>query len=244
MSGHSKWSQIKHKKAITDAKKSKIFGKLARVITLATRDKGGNPDTNAALRLAIENARSFNMPTDNIERAIKRGTGEIEGAAMEEVSYDAYGPGNVALIVKGITDNKNRTLSEVRHILTQYGGKLAEGGVSWLFDRKGVIEISANENSDKTKENLEMLTIEAGAEDIIWKENILNIYVQPENLEAVKNNLEKAGLKIASVLLDLIPKTPIEITDEKIKNQLEKLLDALDEHDDVNEIYTNAKNAY
>lgn len=241
MSGHSKWSQIKHKKAITDAKKSKIFGKLARIITLAAKGKGGNPETNAPLRLAIDNARSLNMPADNIERAIKRGTGEIEGVVMEEVSYDAYGPGNVALIITGITDNKNRTLGEVRNILNKLNGKLAEGGVGWLFDKKGVIELSTEENSGKNKDELELAVIEAGAEDIKWDDNILKIYTQPENFEATKKNLEKTGLKIASSSLDLIPKTPIEITDEKIKNQLEKLLDALDEHDDVNEIYSNLK---
>ncbi len=241
MSGHSKWSQIKHKKAITDGKKSKIFGKLARLITLAVRDKGDNPEINATLRLAIDKAKQMNMPIDNIERAIKRGSGEMAGAQIEEVTYDAYGPGNIALIIEGITDNKNRTLSEIRNILTKHNGKLAEGGVQWLFDKKGVIELSAEENNGKNKEELELSVIEAGAEDIIWQDNNLKIYTLPENFEITKNNLEKTGLKIDSSSLDLIPKTPIEITDEKIRNQLEKLLDALDENDDVNEIYSNLK---
>lgn len=239
MSGHSKWSQIKHKKAITDSKKSKIFGKLARLIALAARDKGANPEINATLRLAIDKAKQMNMPIDNIERAIKRGSGDMAGARMEEVTYDAYGPGNIALIIECITDNKNRALSEVRHILIQHGGKLAEGGVQWLFDKKGVIELLTEENSGKSKDELEMAAIEAGAEDIIWFKNILKIFTQPEKFETTKNNLEKSGFKISSSSLDLIPKTPIEITDEKIKNQLEKLLDALDENDDVSDIYSN-----
>lgn len=241
MSGHSKWSQIKHKKALTDAKKGKIFSKLARIITLAAREKGGNPETNSALRLTIEKAKVMNMPAENIERAIKKGAGETEDVKMEEVIYEAYGPGNIALIIEGITDNKNRTLSEVKHILLQADGKLAEGGsVIWMFDKKGTIEVRLLESPFETKEELELAVIDSGAEDMAWhEENILGICMPVEKLEEIKKNLEKQEIKISSSSLDWIPKNPIIIDDTKTKERIDKLFEALDEHDDINEIYSN-----
>jgi len=242
MSGHSKWSQIKHKKAAIDAKKGKIFSKMARLITVAAREKGGDPARNAMLRLTIDKAKEFNMPSDNIERAIKRGTGEIEGTKIEELLLEAYGPSGIAIIIEGTTDNKNRTLPAIKHILTQHGGKLAEtGNVSYLFERKGVIILKITNN----KETLELLTIEAGAEDIKEikhnSDNFLEIYTKPEELENTKKILEQKNIAIESTSLDWVPKSEIEIIDQKTKEQIEKLFDALDENDDVNEIYSNIK---
>lgn len=242
MSGHSKWSQIKHKKALTDAKKGKIFSKLARQITLATKEKDGDPEKNAALRLMIEKARSFNMPQENIERAIKRGTGEIEGVKIEEFLLEVYGPGGVALLIKGATDNKNRTLSEIKNLLTQHQGKIAESGsVSWLFERCGVINISLPDNQ-KNKDKLEMQAIEGGAQDIKWldAEN-LEIYTKPEELEKTKKYLERADVKISEAGLGWKAKNGISAPDEKISEQAQKLFEALDENEDVNEIYSNLK---
>lgn len=252
MSGHSKWSQIKHKKALTDAKKGKIFSKLARIITLAAREKGGDPAKNSGLRLAIEKAKSMNMPSENIERAIKRGIGKIEGIKMEKIVYEAYGPGGIALILEGITDNKNRTIPEVKRILSQNGGKLAEGGsVIWMFDKKGAIEVKLSESPFKTQEELEMAVIDSGAEDMHWRaptpnfdiggreEDILEIYMPIEKLEEIKKNLEKQGVKIGSSSLDWVPKNPIVIDDQKAKEQIDKLFESLDEYEDINEIYSN-----
>ncbi len=241
MSGHSKWSQIKYKKAITDAKKSKIFSKLARIITLATREKGGNPETNATLRLAIEKAKSMNMPADNVERAIKRGTGGAEGIIMEELLYEAYGPGGVAIILEGITDNKRRTVAEIKHILGQYGGKLAEGSsVLWMFDKKGVIEIGASDMPSIDKPSLEMIAIESGADDLVWREgNILEFYSAPEKMEGSKKNLGKEKIIIDSSSLSWIAKNTLATNDPKTREQLNKLFDALDEQEDINDIYSN-----
>ncbi|HEB01373.1 MAG TPA: YebC/PmpR family DNA-binding transcriptional regulator [Candidatus Portnoybacteria bacterium] len=234
MSGHSKWSKIKHKKAITDVKKGKIFSKIARMISVTAREKGGDPETNSNLRLAIEKAKSVNMPRENIERAVRRGAGEGE-EKLEEVTYEAYGPGGIALIIEGITDNKNRAVSEIKHILSKHNGKLAEtGSVQWSFERKGVITIE-----NKKGEEIELKLIEAGAEDIKLKDGFLEIYTKVEELEKVKNNLAKEGLTVESVSLDWLPKNPATIENPKDKEQLEKLFEALDENDDINEIYSN-----
>lgn len=242
MSGHSKWSQIKHKKALTDAKKGKIFSKLAKVISLIAKNDG-NIETNPSLRMAVEKAKSVNMPAENIERAIKKGSGEIEGAKMEEVIYEVYGPGGSALILEGITDNKNRTIAEIKHILTRCNGKLAEtGSVNWLFNKKGVLEIQMSENKNKTKDDLELIIIESGADDFEWlQDDTLIIYTSTDKLEETKKYLENRQIKINSSALDLIPKNPINIDDPKIKEQFNKLFEALDEHDDINEIYSNLK---
>ena len=239
MSGHSHWAGIKHDKGIADAKRGMAFSKLARMISIAAK-KGRDPSINSALRVAIEKAREINMPTENIERAIKRGTGELEGTKLEEVIFEAYGPGNTAIIIEGITDNKNRTLNEIKKILGQSGGKLAvAGSVQWLFERKGVITVSIVANQEKiTKENLELKAIENGAEDISWKDDFLNIFTKTEILEKVKKSLEDQGLKIESASLDWTPKNLINI-DEKNRLACQKLFEALDENEDVQEVYSN-----
>jgi len=242
MSGHSKWSKIKRGKAITDAKRGKVFSKYVKMISVAAREKGGDPKTNPTLRMVIEKARSENMPYENIERAIKKGTGEIEGARMENFTYEAYAPGGIALIIEGITDNKNRTLSEIKHMISTLGGKFAESGsVSYLFQKKGVIIIN-NEEKKIPKEDLELMAIESGAEDMKWvDENILEIYTKPEELDAIKKSLEENGASADSSSLDWVAMSEIAAPDEKTNAQVERLMDALDEHDDVNEIYSNLK---
>jgi YebC/PmpR family DNA-binding regulatory protein len=242
MSGHSKWSQIKHKKAITDAKKGKIFSKIARMISVAARESGGDPSANYKLRVIIDKAKTVNMPSDNVDRAIKKGTGELEGVKMEEFTYEAYGPGGIALIIEGITDNKNRTLSEIKHALSSQGGKFAESGsVSFLFQKKGVIVVN-NETKKADKETLELAVIDAGADDLSWQdETILEIHTKPEDLEKVKAALKQNDIEIESSSLDWVPLNEISIEDAKLQGQAEKLIETLDERDDVNEIYSNLK---
>jgi YebC/PmpR family DNA-binding regulatory protein len=242
MSGHSHWHSIKYQKTAADAKKSKAFSKMSREITIAARE-GGNPEFNSKLRLAIERAKSIRMPAENIERAIKRGTGELVGEKLETVLFEAFGPGGIAIIIEGITDNKNRTLGEIKQILNQYNGKLAgEGAVKWLFERKGCLTINLEDQSltTKTKEELELMAIEAGAEDIYWHEKILDVYTKPEELEKVKKNLEEKGVKIDSASLDWVPKEEISLNEEE-KAVCQKLFEALDENDSVQEIYSNLK---
>lgn len=240
MSGHSKWSKIKRGKAITDAKRGKLFSKMARIISVAAREKGADPKFNPILRMAIEQAKAVNMPNENIERAIAKGAGNEGEVKMEEFLYEAYGPGGTALLIEGITDNKNRTLSEIKNILTKNNGKFVEaGGVNYLFGRKGVIII----DSEKTTLNvdaLELAAIEAGAEDTKWRQdNVLEIYTKIENLEEIKKNLESKNIPAESSSLDWVAKSEIEAKDEKTKIQIEKLSEALEEQDDVNEIYSN-----
>jgi len=241
MSGHSHYSKIKHKKSITDAKRGQMFSKMARVLAIAVREGGADPVTNSKLRLAIEQAKAINLPKDNIERAIKKGSGETEGAQLEEVLFEAYGPGGIAIIIEGITDNKNRALGEIKKILNQHNGKLAgEGSVKWLFERKGVIIIEAENQTPEFKEELELKAIEAGAEDVFWRDGFLEIYTKANDLESIKSDLEKQGQKIESVSLEWIAKEEIEI-EEKQKQACEKLFESLDESDSVQEIYYNIK---
>lgn len=236
MSGHSHAKTIKHAKDLTDKKKGQMFSKMARVISIATKEGGGDPTTNSKLRIAIEQAKQFNMPKDNIDRAIKRGTGELAGEKLEPVVFEAYGPGGIAIIIEGITNNKNRALGEIKQILNQYNGKLAsEGSVKWLFERKGALIVDGKQ---KSKDELELEAIEAGAEDIYWYDDILDIYTKPEELEKVKNNLEKKGIKIDSSSLDWVAKETIEV---KEKEACQKLFEALDESDSVQDIYSNLK---
>ncbi len=240
MSGHSHAKTIRHQKEITDQKRGQIFSKMARLISMAAK-KGGNPETNSVLRMAIEEAKGFNMPKENIERAIKRGTGEIGGEKLEEVLYEAYGPGGIALIIEGITDNKNRALGEIKQILNQYKGKLvSEGSVKWMFEKKGCVTVDLKSQTEnlQPKEGLEMMAIEAGAEDLYWHNDVLDIYTQIEDLEKVKENLETKGIKTESASLDWKPQKMIE-TEEK-ENCL-KLFEALDESETVQEIYSNLK---
>lgn len=241
MSGHSHAKTILHKKQITDAKRGKIFSKLAREISVAVREKGGDPEINSKLRLVIEKARQWNLPKDNIERAIKRGTGELAGEKLESVLFEAYGPGGIAIIIEGITDNKNRALGEIKQILNQNNGKLAgSGSVKWMFERKGCIEVQSTKHEEKKKEELEMATIEAGAEDIYWHNDLLDVYTKPEELEKVKKNLEAKGIQAESTTLDWVAKEQVEL-DEKNKESCQKLFEALDENDVVQGIYSNLK---
>jgi len=241
MSGHSHWATIKRKKGATDAKRGQEFSKMVRVITIAAREGGTDPNSNSKLRMAIEKAKYLKMPSENIERAIKRGSGEQEGAKLEESIFEAYGPAKIAIIIDTITDNKNRTLGEIKQILNQHGGKLAqEGSVKWMFEQKGAIAVNiANQpESLKNKETLELKAIEAGAEDISWFEDNMDVYTKIENLETVKKNLEKEGVVIESSSLDWIAKDSIPVTASE-KESLEKLFETLDESDSVQEIYSN-----
>jgi YebC/PmpR family DNA-binding regulatory protein len=204
------------------------------------KEKGPDPSINAKLRLAMEKAKEVNMPKENVERAIKRGSGEDEEGKLEEVSFEAFGPGNTALIIEGITDNKNRALGEVKQILSKNNGKLVgEGAVRWMFDKKGIIAIDKNQGA-MTKEDLELTAIEAGADDIYWRETGLDVYTKPESLESVKKNLEAKGVKIESSFLGMIAKEEVAVS-EKEKADCEKLFEALDESDEVQEIYSNVK---
>lgn len=243
MSGHSHAKTIKHQKGLADAKRSAAFSKMAKELEIAAKE-GGDPTFNSKLRMAIERAKGVNMPTENIERAIKRGTGELEGAKLEEVSFEAYGPGNIAIIIDGITDNRNRTLGEIKQILNQNNGKLvAEGSIRWMFERKGAIIVNLklqNENF-QNKENLELAVIEAGADDIYWHDDMLDVYTKPEDLEKARKNLEEKGIKIESYLLDWVSKENIEV-DVATSEACQKLFEALDENDSVQEIYSNLVN--
>lgn len=240
MSGHSHFKSIKYKKGLADAKRSQAFSKLAREIAIAAK-QGGDPEFNAKLRLAIEKARGVRMPTENVERAIKRGTGEVAGEKLEEVLFEAYGPGGIAIIVEGITDNKNRTLGEIKQILNEQGGKLVGGGaIKWMFERKGciIVDLRLQIEDFKAQERLELLAIEAGAEDIYWHNDILDVYTKIEDLEKVKRSLEERGIKIESSSLDWVAKEMVELG-ENDKMACQKLFEALDENEAVQEIYSN-----
>ena len=238
MSGHSHFKTIKHKKEGADAQRSKIFSKMASEIAIAARG-GGEPDANPRLRMAIDRARSFNMPTANIDRAVKRGTGEEKGAALEEVLFEGYGPSNIAILVEGITDNKKRALGEIRQAFEKNKGKLAgEGAVRWMFERRGAISVHPG---DTPKEDLELLSIEAGAEDTYWKgDGVLEIYTKPSAIEQVKQALEQQQISIESSSLEWVPKERVPVQ-EQDKEATEELFEALDESDAVQEIYANTK---
>jgi len=237
MSGHSKWSQIKRQKGVADARRGQLFTKLTREIIIAAREGGSNPEANFQLRLAIQKARDNNMPNENIERAIKRGSGELEGANLEEMVLEGYGPGGVAILVQALSDNRNRTLQEVRNVFTRHGSSLGESGcVSWLFDSKGVITIPLN-NLDA--EELELQAIDAGAEDVNVENDCLEVYTKPEELEKVRATLAENNLPITSAEVCIVPKTTVEM-EEKAALQTLKLLDKLEELDDVNQVTSNA----
>ncbi len=240
MSGHSHAKTVKRVKDAEDKKRGKAFSKIARVIIWTAKEGGSDPSSNYKLKMAIDQARQANMPKENIERAIKKGAGELAGEKLEQFVFEAYGPGKTAIIIEGITDNKNRSLSEIKQILNQYQGKLAgAGSVKWLFERKGTITVN-NEQGTINKEELELKAIEEGAEDIYWHEDLLFVYTKPEELEKVKRNLEEKGIKIESSSLDWVAKETIE-NEEKEKESCEKLFEALDENDAVQDIYSNLK---
>ena len=237
MSGHSKWAQIKRKKAATDVKRGKIFTKLIKEIITAARLGGGDPNSNARLRAAIEAAKAENMPKQNIERAIKKGTGELEGSYYEEVSYEGYGAGGIAILISALTDNRNRTVSEIRYLFNKYGGNLGETGcVSWMFEKKGVIAFAKNEIDE---ERLMELTVEAGAEDIKIEENEFEVITTPEEFDRIKQFFDKAGLKYERAEITMICKNVVKITDKNQAERILKLMDALEDHDDVQKVYAN-----
>ncbi|MFS8639361.1 MAG: YebC/PmpR family DNA-binding transcriptional regulator [Symbiobacteriaceae bacterium] len=238
MAGHSKWANRKHRKARQDAKKGKIFSKLSREIITAVRQGGGDPDANPRLRLALERARQYSMPAENVERAIKRGLGELEtGEEYEELIYEGYGPGGVALMLEILTDNRNRSAGEIRHIFAKHGGNLGESGcVAWMFDRKGVITVAGD--SLPSEDDLLLIAVEAGAEDMKREDDAYIIYTNPDDLHDVREALEKAGVPVQNAELRMIPKTEVRV-EGKEAEQLLRLLDALEEHDDVQEIYGN-----
>ncbi len=242
MAGHSHAKKVRKLKEADAKRRGQIFSKMARLIQVAVRQGGPNPETNPRLRMAIEMAKSYNVPSENIERAIKRATGEIEAEKLEEISFEAIGPGGIALIIEGITNNKNRTINELRHILNRFNSKLVqEGGVKWMFERKGCITVDLkNQDQSLKKDDLELIAIEAGAEDLYWREDELDIYTKIEDLDKVKRELQEKGIKIESSTLDWVPKERIEVSENQ-KETLLKLFEALDESDSVQEIYSNAK---
>ena len=237
MSGHSKWSSIKHQKGVADARRGQLFTKLTREIIVTVRQGGSNPESNFRLRLAIQRARDNSMPSDNIERAIKRGSGTVEGAALIEMVLEGYGPSGTAILVQALTDNRNRTLQEVRNIFSRSGCSLgANGCVAWLFESKGLITVETN-NLDA--EELALQAIEAGAEDVNVENDYVEVYTKPEELEVVRRALEQKNLPIALSELSMLPKTTIEL-EEKAALQTLKLLDKLEEMDDVQHVFSNA----
>ena len=236
MSGHSKWSTIKHKKAAMDARRGKLFTRLAREITIAACEGGGNPDVNFRLRLAIDKAKAANMPKDNIERAIKRGTGELKGEELVEVMYEGYAPNGVALLVQALTDNKNRTVAEIRRTLTRQGGTLADAGsVAWQFDRKGYIAIAPDGADEET---IFEIAVEAGAEDVVFSDDLIEVYADLEYFQAVRQALEDAGIRFETAELAMIPKTTMQLG-EKETLQVMGIIDALEGLDDVQQVYSN-----
>jgi YebC/PmpR family DNA-binding regulatory protein len=237
MSGHSKWSTIKRQKGVADARRGQLFTKLAREIIVAVREGGDNPESNFRLRLVIQKARDNNMPLDNIERAIKRGSGHAEGAALVEMTLEGYGPSGVAILVQALSDNRNRTLQEVRNIFTRNGGNLGEAGcVAWLFDSRGLITV---ETDGKDAEELALEAIDAGAEDVKVENKYVEVYTRPEDLEKVREALEAKNITIASAELSMIPKSTIDM-EEKAALQTLKLLDKLEELDEVQNVASNA----
>ena len=236
MSGHSKWHSIKHKKGAADAKRGKIFTRLIREITVAARDGGGDPDMNPRLRKAVSDAKAANMPNDNIDRGIKRGTGELEGVSYDEITYEAYGPGGVAVLIETMTDNRNRTVAEIRHLLSKNNGNLGESGsVSWMFDRKGYFVVSKDE---KPEDELFEIAIEAGAEDMKDDDENLEIFTGQENFEGVRDALKTAGISTQVAEISMIPQNFIKLEGTDAQQML-KLYDAIDDHDDVQNIYSN-----
>ena len=236
MSGHSKWASIKHKKAATDAKRGKLFTKLARAITVAAREGGGDPDANATLATAIQKARDQSMPKDNIQRAIDRGTGEgSDGTTIERILYEGYGPGGVALLVDALTDNRNRTGSEIRHAFDRHGGSLGEpNSVAWIFEKRGVILIDA----DRYGEDDLIVAIDAGAEDVVADGTSLRVLCAPADLAAVRAALDEAGVEVESADVVMDPKSTVEVGEGEAARLL-RLIDVLDEHEDVDAVHAN-----
>jgi len=237
MSGHSKWHSIKHKKAAADAKRGKIFNRHAKLVEVAARQGGGDPEKNPRLRTEIQAARDANMPNDKIERAIMKGTGQIEGVQYEEVMYEAYGPEGVALMIDTLTDNKNRTVGEIRHLLTKHGGNLGESGsVAWNFTQKGVIHVPVEGNDeDKVLETV----IEAGAEDFSTEGDVYEVTTDPKDFMQVREALDGAGISVRSGQITRIPGSTVKLESEDVARKVLKLMDVLDDHDDVQNVSAN-----
>ncbi len=236
MSGHSKWHSIKHKKGAIDAKRGRMFTKLIKEITIAARIGGGDPEGNPRLRKAIQDAKGVNMPADNIKRAVQKGTGELEGGQLDEIMYEGYAPGGVAMLVDVVTDNRNRTVSEIRHVFSKNGGNMGESGsVSWIFHKKGYIGI---EKSKADEETLMTLAIDAGADDFESDESMYEIYTSPDVFEKVLNAIKGKGIETMTAEISMIPQNYVKV-EGKTAQQVVKLMEALDEHDDVQHVYAN-----
>jgi YebC/PmpR family DNA-binding regulatory protein len=236
MSGHSKWSTIKHKKGATDAKRGKIFTKVIKEITVAARIGGGDVDGNPRLRLAVQKAKEVNMPQENVTRAIKKGTGELEGVQYQEISYEGYGPGGVAIFMEVMTDNKNRTIGELRAALDKNGGNMGENGcVAWIFEKKGIITIMI---SEKDEEELLELVMDAGGDDLQTVDDYYEITTSVESFESVRKAIENSGLKVQSAQLTRIPQNTVNVEEKNCKSLL-RLMDMLEDHDDIQKVYAN-----
>lgn len=236
MSGHSKWSTIKRKKGVTDSRRGKIFSKLIKEITVSTRTGGGDPDANPRLRTAIAAAKAENMPKDNIERAIKKGTGELEGAAYEEVYYEGYGPGGAAVLVESLTDNKNRTVADIRHVFSKAGGSLGEAGcVAWMFEKKGLFVLEKDSTNEDT---LMEVALDAGAEDIRDEEGTFEVISSTENFERVKNSLDEKALHYVLAEITMVPQNTVTL-EAKDAEQMLRLMEGLEDCDDVQKAYSN-----
>lgn len=237
MSGHSKWAQIKRQKGANDAKRGQIFTKFGREIMVAARQGGPDPEANFRLRLAIQRAREQNMPMENIDRAIKRATGGADGATLEEITYEGYGPSGVAVYVEAMTDNRNRTVADVRNVFTRAGGSLGEAGcVSWLFDAKGVISVEPGKTDP---DEIALTAIDAGADDVKMEDDYIEVYTQPQDLETVRKSVEESGVKVSSAEISMIPKTTVSL-EEKESLQTLRLMDRLEDLDDIQRVFTNA----
>lgn len=236
MSGHSKWATIKRKKAATDAARGKVFTKIIKEITIAARDGGGDPDGNPRLRLAIQSAKASNMPQDNITRAIKKGTGELEGVKYDEITYEGYAPGGIAMLIESVTDNKNRTVAELRHIISKNNGSLGESGsVGWMFDRKGVVNV---EKPGVSEDDLMELILDAGADDLKTEGEFFEVVSSMENFEKVRKAIEDKGCKI-SASLQYVAKDLIAVDPAKV-DEIIRCIEAVEDNDDVQNVYTNA----
>jgi YebC/PmpR family DNA-binding regulatory protein len=237
MSGHSKWATIKHQKGAADAKRGQVFTKLSREIIMASKEGGPNPDMNARLRLAIQKARDARMPMDNIDRAVKKGSGQLEGETLTELNLEGYGPGGVAVLVQAVSDNRNRTIADVRHMFTKSGGAMGEAGcVSWIFEPKGSIVIKS---AGKDIDELTLEVIDAGADDVKPEDELMEVITAPDQLEKVRRALEAKKLEIESASMDMHPKTMVELNEETALQVL-KLLSALEDLDDIQNVYSNA----
>jgi YebC/PmpR family DNA-binding regulatory protein len=240
MSGHSKWATIKRKKGATDAARGRLFTRLIKEITIAARDGGGNAEGNPRLRLAIQTAKDNNMPADNIKRAIQRGTGELPGVTYEEVTYEGYGPAGVAIILEAVTDNANRTVSEIRHVFSRNNGNMGQSGsVAWIFQRKGSIVVpTSGQKKALTEDDVMTIVLEAGADDLVTETDAFTVTTSPQAFDGVKKALEDAGIVLESASLQMIPQNTVKVSGREAE-QLLKLMEAIEEHEDVQNVYAN-----